>query len=122
MDTHVKVVGWLWIVNGLGGLLTLIAGLVAINWPDVITEPGVSLFATLGSLCLFLPGVVADFVAGAFVLQYRNWARILIIILAVLNIALFCYLILPAVLGIYTLWVMFNDETKALFGAAGSAV
>lgn len=120
MDTHVKVVGWLWIINGLAGLLMLVSGLVAINWPNLINEPGVSLGATLASLCLFGPGIVADFVGGAYVLQYRNWARILVIVLAVLNIAFFCYLILPAVLGVYTLWVMFNDETRAMFEAAGA--
>jgi hypothetical protein len=43
-----------------------------------------------------------------------SWARILVIILAILNLILFP---IGTVIGIYTLWAMFNDETKALFEA-----
>jgi fructose-specific phosphotransferase system IIC component len=56
--------------------------------------------------------MIANFVAGVWVLQYKNWARILAIILAILNLILFP---IGTILGIYTLWVLFNDETKTLF-------
>jgi hypothetical protein len=74
-----------------------------------------ALLVTLGSLCFFLPGIIADFVAGYGLLKFRIWARILAIILAIFNILFVCLLIIPAVVGIYTLIIMFNEETKAVF-------
>ena len=115
MGTHVKVVGWLWIVNGVVGILMIIIALSVINWPGVIPRPQDSIIATSGVLCVFLPGIIADFVAGYGLLKYKAWARILSIILAVINLVLFCTLILPAAVGIYTLIIMFNKETVALF-------
>ena len=55
-----------------------------------------------------LPGIVA----GVGLLKFRPWARILAIILAIINLFLFP---IGTALGIYTLIIMFNDETKALF-------
>jgi hypothetical protein len=115
MDTHVKVVGWLWIVWGVGSILMVIIGLTAINWPGNVSSPQDSIIATSGILCFFLPGIIADFVAGYGLLKYQGWARILAIIMAVINLVFLCALILPAALGIYTLVIMFNEETKALF-------
>ena len=115
MDTHVKVVGWLWIANGMLSILMAIIGLAVINWPGIVPNPRDSLLASTGALCFFLPGIIADFVAGYGLLKYKAWARILSIILAVINLVFLCALILPAALGIYTLIIMFNKETVAIF-------
>lgn len=116
METHVKIVGWLWILNGILSVLMFIGGLAAINWPGVIPGAQDSLLASFGVLCFFLPGIVAYIVAGYGMLNYKNWARILAIVLAILNLILFP---IGTVIGIYTIWVGFKDETKALF-ATGS--
>jgi hypothetical protein len=118
MDTHVKVVGWLWIVNGLVSVLMLTIGLVVINWPEVIPDPQVSILATFGALCFFLPGMIADFIAGSYLLQYRAWARILAIVLGIINLFFFPF---GTALGIYTLFIMFNEETEALFLGEGTS-
>lgn len=120
MNTHIKVVGWLWIANGVLSIFLAIPGLVAINWPGVITEPWVSIVATSGVVCIFVPGIIADFFAGYGLLNYRSYGRILAIILAIINIVFLCYLILPAALAIYTLIIMFNEEVKALFDGGGA--
>ena len=114
MDTHVKVVGWLWILNGLVSIFMAIIGLIVINWPGVIPGAQESLLISLGSVCFFLPGIIAYVLAGYGSLKYKSWARILVIILAILNLIVFP---IGTAIGIYTLWVMFNDETKALFEA-----
>ena len=115
MDTHVKVVGWLWIVSGVASILMVIIALTAINWPGNVPSPRDSLIATSGVLCFFIPGIIADFVAGYGLLKYKSWARILSIILSILNLVFLCALILPAALAIYTLIIMFNKEAVALF-------
>lgn len=110
MNTHVKVVGWLWIANGVVTILMAIIGLIIVNVN--IPDAQDSLLVTFGGLCCFIPGVIADFAAGFGLLKYMSWARILGIILAIIN------LFLPPIgtaVGIYTLVIMFNEETKALF-------
>ena len=113
MNKHVKVLGWLWIANGILTIPMVIIGLVVIN----ANVPGsqTRLLVTSGALCFFVPGIIADFVAGAGLLRYKNWARIVSIVLAILNLLFLFALILPAALGIYTLVIMFNKETVALF-------
>jgi hypothetical protein len=94
-----------------------IAGLVVINLPGVVSGLQDRGLASVGSLCFWLPGIVANVLAGWGLLKYKGWARILAIILAILNLILFP---IGTAIGIYTLIIMFNDETKALFGAQGT--
>ena len=117
MNTHIKVVGWLWIANGALSILMAIIGLTVINWPRLIPEANVSLLASFGVVCFFLPGIIAYALAGYGLLNYKSWARILAIILAILNLILFP---IGTALGIYTLVIMFNEEAKALFNGEGA--
>ena len=117
MDTHIKVVGWLWIVSGVLGLLGgLCAGFFIASGGIMSGEQEALLATSLVSLCvgggIFL-GAVLNIIAGWGVLRYENWGRILVIILAILNLLAFP---IGTALGIYTLWAMFNDESRALFG------
>jgi len=112
MNTHVKVIGWLWIANGVLSILMVVFGLIIANLN--IPSPQDSILVTSGVLCCFVPGIAADFAAGLGLLAYKSWARILAIILAIVNLILFP---IGTAVGIYTLIIMFNDETKALFGS-----
>lgn len=115
MDTHVKVVGWLWIANGVVSILMGVGGLIIAN----LNIPGAqeALLVTTGVLCCFVPGIAADFAAGLGLLQYKSWARILAIILGILNLILFP---IGTAVGIYTLIIMFNEEAKAQFNGEGT--
>lgn len=114
MNTHVKIAGWLWILDGFLSVFMAIVGVVIIGL--TVEDTGSALLAGSGAVCFFLPGVVAYILAGYGLLNHKSWARILAIILAILNLILFP---IGTALGIYTLWVMFNDEAKVLFEVAG---
>jgi len=118
MQTHVKAVGWLWIANGVLSILMALIGLTVINWPGLIPSARDSILASIGALCFFLPGVIAYVLAGYGLLKYKSWARILAIILAILNLILFP---IGTALGIYTLVIMFNDEAEVLFKGQSAA-
>jgi hypothetical protein len=122
MDTHVRVLGVLNIVLGALGLLAAliilaifggIAGVVnATGDSDAATA--VPILAVIGgalSILLLLvsaPGIIAGF----GLLQHREWARILTIVLSTLNL-----LNIPfgTALGVYGLWVLLQPQTAALF-------
>jgi hypothetical protein len=123
MATHVKVLGALFIALSALGLLVAIfvifalglsAGIVGIAADPVdadIAQPILALVATAVTtflLVVSLPGIVV----GWGLLKFRPWARILGIVLSALHLI---NIPIGTALGIYGLWVLFNDETETLF-------
>jgi hypothetical protein len=116
MKQHVKVVGALHI--GLGSLGILIACIVFVvlvgiaRLADDVEAPRVLEFiGTVTAIFLSLislPGIIG----GIGLLQEREWARILVLILSGLN--LFNVPIGTAV-GLYSIWVLLQEETVQLF-------
>jgi hypothetical protein len=116
MEKHITVVAWLNIVFDAMGILvalflfTMLTGIgIASGEEDVL-----AIMALIGTalgfflLVISLPGIIG----GIGILKRQNWARILLLIVGFLNL-----LNIPfgTALGIYTLWVLFNDETIKLF-------
>ena len=123
MHTHVRTLGILHIVFGslgvcLGlGLMLLfggIAGIVGMSNPDDEAMIAIPILGIIGTvifavtLLLSLPGIIA----GIGLLGYKEWARILTIVLSFLHI-----LNIPfgTALGVYGLWVLFSPESVAIF-------
>jgi hypothetical protein len=114
MKTHVKIVAWLYIVMGLLGILlalvvgALILGGGLISGDDTAIRVTTIVAIVLGSLVVLLsvPGVVA----GVGLLGFKPWARILTIILSVLNLPGFP---IGTLVGIYSLWVLLDSETSS---------
>jgi hypothetical protein len=125
MQTHVKVLGVLFIVlSGLGILVAVTlmlafgaaAGIVgasanphdaAIALP-IIGLAGTALVAFL--LVLSLPGLVT----GIGLLKLKPWSRIVGIVLSALHLI---HIPFGTALGVYGLWVLLNKETEPLFSA-----
>jgi hypothetical protein len=116
MDTHVKVLGWLWIIMGALGLLGALCAFVSIAGGGLISGDQEAIIATsitataIGAFVFLIS--IPNIIAGIGLLKYKSWARILAIILAVLNLLAFP---IGTVLGIYTLWALLNKETPPLF-------
>jgi len=122
VETQVKVLGVLHIVlGGLGvlaavGLLALFGGIAGVvhvsNEPDA--EAAVPILGLVGTVLFVVIVVVSlpGIIAGIGLLQYREWARILTIVLSVLDL-----LNIPfgTALGIYGLIVLFQDDAIRLF-------
>ena len=51
-------------------------------------------------------------IGGIYLLKHRPWARILVLVLGFINLI---EIPIGTALGIYTLWVLFKDETIKLF-------
>lgn len=120
MQTHVKVLGWLHLIFGilgvciavLAGGFTAVAGLLSGDMEAVMGLGLIGALVAIGITLLCIPALLA----GWGLLRYREWARILMLVLSFLNL-----LNIPfgTVLGIYGLWVLLNEETVALFRRGG---
>lgn len=122
MTTHVKVLGWLFIVFGVfyvmlafgfSAVLGILATFVASQGGDDAAVGASVLGLTGGAffifwLCVGIPGILA----GWGLLTFKPWARILAIVLSAIRLI---NLPIGTALGIYGLWVLFNKETEALF-------
>lgn len=121
MKQHVTVVAALQI--GFGVLKTLIAAVVfviLVAGGMISGEAEAMAITTIVGLVIAgflvltaLPGIVG----GLGLLKGQNWARVLVIFLAVLDLIDFP---IGTAIGVYTLWVLLNEETTALFSGRGN--
>ncbi len=125
MEQHVKVLAAFHIVFGALGLIAALgilivfggaagaAGFAAADEPDAwIAVPILSIVGSLLmliALTLSIPGIVAAW----GLLQYKSWARLLMIVLSFLHLINFPF---GTLLAIYGLWVLLTRETEILFG------
>ena len=116
MKTHIQIVAWLYIATGILGLLLalLVAGIIAgggwISGDDTAIRVTtiVSIFVGALVVLISIPGIVA----GIGLLSFKSWARVLAIILSVLNLPGFP---IGTMIGIYSLWALLDSESSLLF-------
>lgn len=121
MQQHIKILSILFYIFGALGLIAALfmliggAGLATMIASQEATGDAAGAFAAGG--CMTAVAVLVAIMSLPSILtgwglsKGKSWARILTIILAILNLPGFP---LGTALGVYALWVMFNDETKAL--------
>ncbi len=123
MDSHVKVVAWIYIVLGFLGVLCAlgmlllfggIAGIVGQSASDADARTAVPVLGLIGAIAFFALAVVSlpSILVGWGLLGYKEWARILGIILGALHLLGFP---IGTAIGIYTLWTLLNQQTIPLF-------
>ena len=121
MEQHVKMVGILNIVlGGLGVLVALfmlvffggLAGLVASD-QDPDAAVGVAALGMVGGVAFFAIAIfsVPSIIAGVGLLKFKEWARVLGIVMSVLHLL---NVPLGTALGVYGLWTLTKDETRNL--------
>jgi hypothetical protein len=123
MAQHVKIIGILHIAFGalvvLAGVIVLIVmggiaagvGTAAHNSDDYVAVPilgGIGGMVFIVCMVLGLPGIIG----GIGLLQFKPWARILVIVLSVLDLFNIPF---GTALGIYGLWALLNTETEQMF-------
>lgn len=116
MEKHVMIVAVLDIAFGAMGILVGIAGSAAVVGGGIISQDKTAMRITslvgIGVVLFFLVTSVPKLIAGVGLLKRRGWARILAIILAVLDVLNFP---VGTVIAVYTLWVLLNDKAALLF-------
>ncbi len=120
MDRHIRILGWLYIAHGAIFLLVagfifvlltgigVITGIASGDFEAVAILPFVAFVVAMALTFISLPGLVC----GAGLLRQRGWARILALVLAVLNIF---NLPFGTALSVYTFWVLLNEDSSDYF-------
>lgn len=119
MKKHVTVVGAIHIGFGILGLIGAMAAFFALNFAKgVVGNEGDDIpRVVLSFLSVSIPLLVGflstlGLVGGIGLLSYQSWARFLIIVVAALG----CLNIpIGTLKGVYSLWVLLQDETVKLF-------
>jgi len=117
MKKHVTVVGTLHIVFAVLGLIGALVIFLAINFAISFVQGEEIPVAVLTTVMVSLSSIIAvvsllSIIGGIALFSYRQWARILIIIMSAIN----CLNIpIGTAKGIYSIWVLLQDETIMLF-------
>jgi hypothetical protein len=128
MEQHIKIVAILNIVLGaLGALAALIillffGGMAGIVMAEQNAESATAtaVLGLIGGIAFFVVALfsVPCLIAGIGLLKFREWARILTIVMSVLNLL---HIPLGTAVGIYGLWALLNSETTAFFKTKNAA-
>lgn len=123
MKDHVKVIGILWVI--LGSFCLFLALLAFLFFFGVAEIPNVD---DVGPGVLRLIGIIASSFLGALglpqiigglgLIQRKEWARILILVISFISLANVPF---GTFLGVYSMVILLNRETVALFQAGTPA-
>jgi hypothetical protein len=126
MDTHVRVLGVLYIALGVIGLISAallmiglggVAGIISAAADSEDAAVSIPILSVVGT---FLVAVLIAFsspaiITGIGLLYFKSWARIIGIVLSAIALLGFPWV---TILGIYGLWVLLSRDTERLFVAA----
>jgi hypothetical protein len=128
MTTHVKVLGALYLALSAIGLL--VASFLFLALISAASVVGVAADPDEAALAIPIIGIAGTWLVGFLVvlsipglivgwglLTFQSWARIVGIVLSVLNLI---NLPFGTLLGIYGLWVLLNRNTEPLFATSAA--
>ena len=115
MDKHITLVAVLNIGLGAMGIVAASIVFIILAASGILSRDpqAMKILPLIGSIVAVFLIVISTpaIVAGIGLLRRCSWARILVLIVAVLNLLNFP---LGTMLAIYTIWVMLQDETLRL--------
>ena len=118
MKQHVQVVAWLniglsviWLLVGTALFIILVGFGTYIDDRDAVEI--MTIVAPFLAFFFFITAIPA-IIGGIFLLQHKEWARILILIISFLDLVNFP---IGTAVGIYAIWVLLHKETVKLFVA-----
>ncbi|MFC1800220.1 hypothetical protein ACFL2Z_04860 [Candidatus Eisenbacteria bacterium] len=121
MEKHITLAGAFNLAMGIMGILGVItASLMMATLEKYIEEPDAAAIAILAvSLGISYLAVIstAQIICAIGLLKRRPWSRVLMIIVSAVKL-----LSIPigTALGIYTIWVLIQDETKTILNAGSN--
>ena len=123
MTQHVSILGTLYLLFGILGLvgalvlLVMVGGLAAIAGFSAGEDAAVAVpvLSTVAGGLFLITSLMAlpSFVVGLGLLKRRSWARVAGLVLSVLNLPSFP---IGTALGIYGVWVLASEQARTSLG------
>ena len=125
MEKHVTTVGVLHIGLGVLGIMVALIVLASTIGPGLLVlslegeELPLTILTTVGCgvafflILISVPGIVG----GIGLLKWQPWARVLVMIIAFLDLL---NVPIGTAVGVYTIWALMQDETAQLFEPGSS--
>ena len=121
MDKHITLVGAFNLAIGIMGILGVIIGSAMMaTVVNYIEEPEAAMIAVLAvSLGFFYLAIssIAQIICAVGLLKRRSWSRVPMIVVSAVKLL---DIPLGTALGIYTIWVLIQDETKTILNAGSN--
>ena len=126
MKKHITVVGAIHIGFGIVGLIAAFIVLLVLIGTGVLVlsiegdELPLTIMASVAVFVAIILGILSipEIIGGIGVLKLKNWARYLVLVIAIFNLF---NIPLGTAIGIYSIWVLMQDETESLFAAKREA-
>jgi hypothetical protein len=116
MEKHITVVAAINIGFGFMGLFIGLIVFIAVTGGGILSGDPEAIAITsivgTGVAAFFLITSLPEIIGGFGLLKKKEWARILILIVACLDLLL---IPIGTIIGIYELWALLQDETIRLF-------
>lgn len=121
MEKHVTLVAIINIVFGAIGLLVGLFLFMVLIFGGLISgdSEAAAITGIVGTtLCgFFMILSIPEFIGGIGLLKRKGWARILVLIISILDLI---NIPIGTMIGIYSIWVLLNDKTPQLFTNAST--
>ena len=119
MEKHVTFVAVINIAFGFLGIFIGVVLLIVLVGAGIISQDPEALKITtivgvsLG--CFLIITSIPEIVGGFGLLKRKQWARVLVLIIAVIDLM---FIPIGTLIGIYALWVLLQEDTAKLFKAS----
>ena len=116
MEKHVTFVAVINIAFGfLGIFIGLVLFIVLIGTGIISHDPEAMKITTIVGVaiaCFLILTSIPEIIGGFGLLKRRPWARVLILVIAVMDLM---FIPIGTLIGIYELWVLLQEDTAKLF-------
>ena len=122
MEKHVTLVAVINIAFGfLGIFIGIVLFIVLVGAGIISQDPEAMKITTIVAValaCFLILTSIPEIIGGFGLLKRKPWARVLILVIAVIDLM---FIPIGTLIGIYELWVLLQEDTAKLFQASAEA-
>ena len=116
MEKHVTLVAVIYIAFGFLGIFLGVATLGVMIGAGIIShDPEALKITTIVGVAIasfLILTSIPEIIGGFGLLKRKTWARVLVLVLAVMDLV---FIPIGTLIGIYALWVLLQEDTAKLF-------
>ncbi len=122
MEKHVTFVAVINIAFGFLGIFIGIVLFVVLVGAGIISQDPeamkITTIVAIALACFLILTSIPEIIGGFGLLKRKPWARVLILVIAVIDLM---FIPIGTLIGIYELWVLLQEDTAKLFQASAEA-